>query len=128
MESSKPNIRIETRQEFVTIFLEGNLEYGMLEEIKKVLQNQNLETDQGYVIDVQRVNNIDSTGFGMIVNFAKRVSVKGKKIVFIVVDDFIRNLFAISQVDKVFPIVDNMTAAQKEMVANWTGELSINEY
>ena len=35
----------------------------------------------------------------MIVNFAKKVSVKDKKIAIIVVDDFIRNLFAISQVD-----------------------------
>lgn len=42
-------------------------------------QKLSLQTEQGYVMDLQKVTNIDSTGFGMIVNFAKKVAVQGKK-------------------------------------------------
>ena len=98
------------------------------QDIKKELQAHNLETEHGYLIDMQHVTNIDSTGFGMIVNFAKKVSVKRKQIVILVVDDFIRNLFAISQCDKVFPIVKTVEEAKQMIKGSWSSELSINEY
>ncbi len=66
------------------ISLTGSLEYGIIETAKAKLQSLSLQTGQGYVIDLQKVTNIDSTGFGMIVNFAKKVAVQGKKIVIIV--------------------------------------------
>jgi hypothetical protein len=78
---------------------------------------------------MQSVTNIDSTGFGMIVNFAKKVLSKEKRIVIIVADEFIRNLFSISQCDKVFPIARNESEALHLLKENnWTGELSINDY
>lgn len=128
MDHKKIEVKIETRTDYISIALAGSLEYGIIEEIKKELQAQSLDTENGYIIDMQKVTNIDSTGFGMIVNFAKKVSVKGKKIVIIVVDDFIRNLFAISQCDKVFPIMKNEEEAKKLIKGDWSGELSLNEY
>ena len=121
-------VKIETRTDYISIAFTGDLEYGIIEDIKKELQNHNLETENGYVIDMQQVTNIDSTGFGMIVNFAKKVSINRKKIVIIVVDDFIRNLFHISQCDKVFPIVTSEEEARKLVKGDWSGELSLNDY
>lgn len=128
MDHKKIEVNIESRTDYISIAFTGDLEYGMIEDIKKDLQNQNLETENGYIIDMQKVTNIDSTGFGMIVNFAKKVSVKGKKIVIIVVDDFVRNLFAISQCDKVFPIVTTEEEARQLIKGEWSGELSLNDY
>lgn len=128
MEQKEVGIRIETKTDYISIEFAGTLEYGLIEDAKKELQSQSFETEHGYIIDMQRVTNIDSTGFGMIVNFAKKVSVKGKKIVIIVVDEFIRNLFSISQCDKVFPIVKNEEDARKVIHGDWSGELSINDY
>ena len=128
MDHKKIAIKIDTRADYISIAFTGDLEYGIIEDVKKELQAQNFETQHGYIIDMQKVTNIDSTGFGMIVNFAKKVSVNGKKIVIIVVDDFIRNLFAISQCDKVFPITTNEEDAKQVFKGDWSGELSLNEY
>lgn len=128
MNAKNATINITEKKDYHIISLTGSLEYGIIETAKAKLQNLVLQTGQGYVIDLQKVENIDSTGFGMIVNFAKKVAVQGKKIVIIVVDDFVRNLFAISQCDKVFPIVKSEEEAKNIMNGEWKGELSINEY
>jgi len=128
MNQKKIAMDIGTKADYILIAFTGDLEYGLIEDIKKDLQSLNLETKHGYIIDMQKVTNIDSTGFGMIVNFAKKVSLKEKKIAIIVVDDFIRNLFAISQVDKVFPITNSEEQARKIIKEDWLGELSLNEY
>lgn len=128
MNQKKIAMDVGTKADYILIAFTGDLEYGLIEDIKKDLQSLNLETKHGYIIDMQKVTNIDSTGFGMIVNFAKKVSVKDKKIAIIVVDDFIRNLFAISQVDKVFPITNSEEQARKMIKEDWLGELSLNEY
>ena len=128
MDAKNVAMSITEKQEYHIISLTGSLEYGVIETAKSKLQNLSLQTGQGYLIDLQKVTNIDSTGFGMIVNFAKKVAVQGKKIVIIVVDEFVRNLFAISQCDKVFPIVKSEEEARNIMKVEWKGELSINEY
>ncbi|MGE8000926.1 STAS domain-containing protein [Lysinibacillus sp. NPDC093190] len=128
MNQKKIAMDIDTKADYILIAFTGDLEYGMIEEIKKELQSLSLETKHGYIIDMHKVTNIDSTGFGMIVNFAKKVSVKEKKIAIIVVDDFIRNLFAISQVDKVFPITKSEEKARQIIKEGWLGELSLSEY
>lgn len=128
MDHKKISVKIDTKADYISIVFTGDLEYGIIEDVKKELQAQNFETEHGYIIDMQRVTNIDSTGFGMIVNFAKKVSTKGKKIAIIVADDFIRNLFAISQCDKVFPIMKNEEEAKQLIKGEWSGELSLSEY
>lgn len=121
-------LKMQLKQDYLLISFSGSLEYGKLEEMKQELQAHMFDTDKDYVIDMQHVGNIDSTGFGMIVNFAKKVSVRDKKIAIIVTDPFILNLFAISQCDKVFPIVQNEEAARKILETGWQGEISINQY
>lgn len=121
-------MKMQIKQEYLFISFAGNLEYGKIEEMKKELQAHMFDADADYVIDMQQVVNIDSTGFGMIVNFAKKVSVRGKKIVIIVADEFIRNLFAISQCDKVFPIVKDEGQVHEILKNGWQAEILISEY
>lgn len=121
-------MKIQSKNDYLVIAFSGDLEYGKIEEMKKELQAHMFDLDADYVIDMQRVTNVDSTGFGMIVNFAKKVSVREKKIAIIVADEFIRKLFAISQCDKVFPIVENESEAYEILKNGWRAEISINEY
>ena len=79
MNQKKIAMNIDTKADYIVIAFTGDLEYGMIEEIKSELQTLSLDTKHGYIIDMQKVTNIDSTGFGMIVNFAKKVSVKIRK-------------------------------------------------
>ncbi|EON73072.1 STAS domain-containing protein [Lysinibacillus sphaericus] len=128
MAQKKISMDINTKANYIVITFTGDLEYGLIEDIKKDLQALKLETMHGYIIDMQKVTNVDSTGFGMIVNFAKKVSIKEKRIAIIVVDDFIRNLFAISQCDKIFPIAQSEDEAKQIIKEGWSGELSLSEY
>ncbi|WP_107949721.1 STAS domain-containing protein [Lysinibacillus parviboronicapiens] len=128
MAQKKIAMDISTKANYIVITFTGDLEYGVIEDIKKDLQALKLETKHGYIIDMQKVTNIDSTGFGMIVNFAKKVSVNEKRIAIIVVDDFILNLFAISQCDKIFPIAKSEDEAKQIIKEGWSGELSLSEY
>lgn len=121
-------MNMQTKQDYLLISFAGNLEYGKIEEMKKELNAHMFDVDVDYVIDMQHVANIDSTGFGMIVNFAKKVSVRNKKIVIIVADEFIRNLFAISQCDKIFPIVKGEVGVYDVLQSGWQSEISLSEY
>ena len=127
---SKNNmINIGSKTDYIPIAFTGNLEYGVIDELKEELHAISLDTKHGYVIDMQKVTNIDSTGFGMIINFAKKVAIAEKKIAIIVTDEFIRKLFAISQCDKVFPIAKSeMQAQQMIKEKSWIGELALSEY
>lgn len=128
MSKQQATMKMQAKQAYLAIVFTGDLEYGKIEEMKKELAAHMFDVDADYVIDMQHVTNIDSTGFGMIVNFAKKVSVRGKKIVILVADDFVRNLFAISQCDKVFPIVRDEAQALEVLKNGWQAEISIGEY
>lgn len=121
-------MKMQMKQDYLLISFAGNLEYGKIEEMKKELIAHMFDVDANYVIDMQHVANIDSTGFGMIVNFAKKVSIRNKKIVIIVADEFIRKLFAISQCDKIFPIVKNEASAHDVLENGWQSEISLSVY
>lgn len=128
MNENNAFIHVDTREDEIIITFEGRLEYGLIENVKKELQSINLETGHGFILNMEKVTYIDSTGFGMIVNFAKRVSSRDKKIAIIVKDEFVKKLFSISQVDKVFPIVDSLADALNVLKGDWQGEISLSEY
>lgn len=131
MNNQTAHMKIEQKNEYTSIQFSGHLQYGLIEDIKKELQSQISSTTlqhTNYILDMSQVNNIDSTGFGMIVNFAKNISIKKSKIVIIIVDDFVRKLFAISQCDKLFPIVKTESEALKAFDNPQHTELSIDDY
>lgn len=129
MKYVEANVAVHQKVNYMTIEFSGHLEYGKIEGIKKRLQEEGVfQAETNYVIDMQKVTNVDSTGFGTIVNFAKKVSMRKQQISIVVVDPFIRNLFAISQCDKIFPVVTSETEAVKVMEEGWQSEISLNEY
>lgn len=128
MEQKTATLQVVEKETYVVLEFSGYLQYTLIEELKKRLQTTRFKEGHSFILDMSNVQNIDSTGFGMIVNFAKKVSLKNEKIAIIVVDAFVRKLFAISQCDKVFPIVDNETAALQIIQQTVKTELSINEY
>lgn len=124
----EPTIQIAHKSDYTTISFSGNLQYGYIDTIKQQLQSQTFDSNLGFLLNMSHVQNIDSTGFGMIVNFAKKVAAHDKKIVILVVDDFVRKLFAMSQCDKIFPIVKTEEEALQALRSNTHTELSIEDY
>ncbi|ARK25380.1 anti-anti-sigma factor [Sporosarcina sp. P37] len=128
MEQKTAALQVTEKDSYVILGFSGHLQYGSMEELKKRLQSILQKEDSSFILDMSKVQNIDSTGFGLIVNFAKKVSLKKEKIVIIIVDDFVRKLFSISQCDRIFPIVDSEAAAFKMLQHHVETELTVDEY
>lgn len=128
MEQKTAALQVVEKDTYVILEFSGHLQYALIEELKKRLQTTPFKEGRSFILDMSKVQNIDSTGFGMIVNFAKKISLKNEKIVIIIVDEFVRKLFAISQCDKIFPIVDSEAAALEVIKQSVETELSVNDY
>lgn len=128
MEQKTAALQIVEKDAFVMLEFSGHLQYALITELKKRLQTTKFKEGRSFIVDMSNVQNIDSTGFGMIVNFAKKISLKNEKIVIIIVDDFVRKLFSISQCDKIFPIVDSEAKAIEVIKQSIETELSIRDY
>ncbi|OEF96261.1 STAS domain-containing protein [Desulfuribacillus alkaliarsenatis] len=87
------------------VSIKGKLTYGTTQEAKVRLKNLFDNSADGYIIDMADVEYIDSTGFGLLINFAKQIASIDRKMALIVTNDFIYDLFKISKFHLVFPVV-----------------------
>ena len=109
------------------IMFSGKLIYGSTQAVKQQLQDELVDA-KGYIFDMTKLEYIDSTGLGILMNLAKHSYVKGKKIAIIVIDKFLREIFEIAKFQLVFPIVDNEKRALEVIENGENTLLSINEY
>lgn len=79
MKYVEANVAVHEKESYTVIEFSGHLEYGKIEELKKKIQEKASNSESDYIIDMQKVTKVDSTGFGMIVNFAKKVSMRGSQ-------------------------------------------------
>ena len=71
-----------------------------------------LDDETGHVlIDFSRINYMDSTGIGELVGYLGRFRSLGRKMVLINPSDRIRRLLAISKLDTLFLITDDLETA-----------------
>lgn len=100
-------IQVASREKdgFTAVTFRGRLEYGTIQTAKQLMEAVSANT-RGFLLDMNEVERIDSTGFGFLVNFAKRVeSAENVPIVIVVQQERIRELFAIAKLDQVFTLV-----------------------
>lgn len=119
------SVIIEQFGNYLKISFKGNLVYGQTEAVKKVI-SEKLEKKDGYIIDTTNVTDIDSTGFGVLVNTAKKL--KSKKIAIVVNDELIRELFEIAKFSMLFPIVETIDEAKTILSEDIESQLTIDEY
>lgn len=95
------------------------------QEFSKLLKFADVD---GYIVDMTQITQIDSTGFGVLINFAKRVNLNNNRIVIILRNNFIKELFKIAKLDKLFPIVDHQEEAVKLLKEGFKTEMIISDY
>lgn len=88
----------------------GKLIYGHTQLAKDALK-ANLQKTNGYMLNMTKLEMIDSTGFGVMINLAKQVREYGAKLVIIVSDPAIKEYFHMAKFHLLFPIVDNEAKA-----------------
>lgn len=121
------DIGIDHLESYSKLFFKGYLIYNTISKVKNILQQ--VENNVGhYILDMNEVIHIDSTGFGAFINFAKDLINEATKIVIVVKDPLIRELFEISQFHLIFPIVETHEEAMKILNEGYSPPLSIHEY
>ena len=71
-----------------------------------------LAQEEGDVLlDLERINHIDSTGIGELVGYLTRFKNRDRKLILINPSSRITKLLSIAQVDNLFPTFDSVTAA-----------------
>lgn len=70
--------------------------------------------DEPFILDLSNVTQIDSTGFGFILNIVKQLKSKKDMIIYLK-DEFILELFTITKIDKLVPIVSTLEVAVREI-------------
>lgn len=117
----------ELIENYQVIHIEGKLIYGNTQAAKKELV-ENIRSCNGYILNLDKLEYIDSTGLGAIMNFAKTITKDNKKMILVIQDTFIKEILSISKFDMIFYIVPTMERALKDFKEGFKTELELNAY
>jgi len=99
-------------EEIQVLSLKGRITYDFIDGYKIELKGI-IEDAGGYIIDLTKVEQIDSTGLGLLVNVAKNFIFNKNKMVILNKDDWINELFNVSKLNQVFNVCSTMEEALK---------------
>jgi|LGOV01.1.fsa_nt_gb anti-anti-sigma factor len=104
--------RVESRfnDKIQIITLNGRLTYDLIGEYKSAIQGI-IKDAEGYIINLNGVSQIDSTGMGLLVNTAKYFISNKNKMIIVNEDELIKELFMIAKLDQVFEIKETISDA-----------------
>ena len=92
--------------------VEGIIKLG--ESAKFLVENLQrvLESEEGHVIlDLARINHIDSTGIGELVGYLGQFRTRDRKLILAAPSERIEKLLAVSQLDRLFTVYPTVAAA-----------------
>ena len=128
-EQSKVEIKSEMIQGFQRIIFSGQLMYGETEKVREEVFAILVDC-QGYILDMRNINAIDSTGFGILVSIAKKLKHSQHRMVVIINNPAIMQLFTITKMPLIFPIVHTKEEAVELLSddLNPRQQISIEDY
>lgn len=113
IENNSVEIRSEILHGFQRIMFSGELVYGQTEKIREEIFSLLVDCD-GYILDLQNVKTIDSTGFGILVSIAKKLKNQNRNRMVVVINKpSILQLFKITKLTLIFPVVETKEEAVK---------------
>ncbi|EKN63224.1 STAS domain-containing protein [Schinkia azotoformans] len=111
IENNSVEIRSEILHGFQRIMFSGELVYGQTEKIREEIFSLLVDCD-GYILDLQNVKTIDSTGFGILVSIAKKLKNQNRNRMVVVINKpSILQLFKITKLTLIFPVVETKEEA-----------------
>ena len=79
--------------------------------LAQTLEKLLTEESGNVLVDLARINYIDSTGIGELVGYFGKFQEKGRRLILVQPADRIRKLLEIAKLDTVFPTYDDLDAA-----------------
>lgn len=103
-------------EQFTIIKIWGTLETAEIEEFKESIKEflKKLET-RGLILDLKGLDYISSAGIGVFVEIFKALKEQNIEIRFCNVGHFIENIFKITSLDAIFPMVPDQEAAKRSL-------------
>ncbi|WLR52741.1 STAS domain-containing protein [Bacillus tianshenii] len=105
-DQNEVRVNIERMQQYEKIAFSGKLIYGNTSTVKAKLQ-ADIGEAEGYILNMEKVMFIDSTGFGVLINLAKHLKERTNKIVLVISNDELAEYFTMAKFHLLFPIVHN---------------------
>lgn len=123
--STPVEIQVQNINGYRKISIKGKLLFGSTNSVKNKLKEFVGQAD-GFIIDLTELQFIDSTGFGVLINFAKLVGIQ--KIAIVIQDEIIRELFMISKLNLLFPLTASVDEAITTLRNGYNATIRIDEY
>lgn len=96
----------------ILLSVEGIIKLGQSAEFLVQKLESVLESEDGHVLlDLSKINYIDSTGIGELVGYLSRFAERERKLILVSPSDRIRKLLKVAQIDTLFPIYDDLEQA-----------------
>ena len=127
---SKFSVSVALTEKLLRVHMSGELIYETSMPAREELRPFVEKTPEGsrvilFVTDVAR---IDSTGFGVLINFVRQVSARGVRCAVVVDKPFIMDLFRMAKFDQIMPVVATEAQAVEALQAGGDVFLSPQEY
>ncbi|MCG8458089.1 MAG: STAS domain-containing protein [Holophagales bacterium] len=107
----------------VLLNVEGIIKLGQSAEFLVQSLERTLERDEGHVLlDLSKINYIDSTGIGELVGYLSRFGARDRKLILIAPSERIRKLLEVAQISDLFPTYDDLETALAAEACNGIGE------
>ena len=120
-------MRSSVAGDYEILSLTGKMVYENAGTFTKALETK-IQKNTCYIIDVDGLERLDSTGMGVLINFSKKVAAAGGQIGFKVSDKFMKELFVIAKFDCVFPIAADLEAVWKMIRTGFQPNISLTQY
>ena len=92
--------------------IEGIIKLGESAEFLADNLRRILDKDEGHVLlDLSKINYIDSTGIGELVGYLGRFGDRDRKLILVSPSERIRKLLKLAQLDGLFPTYDDLESA-----------------
>ncbi|MDR3566095.1 MAG: STAS domain-containing protein [Negativicutes bacterium] len=113
--------------EYIVLVLGGKMVYENSEEFSRALEAK-LRGKACYIVDVDQLERLDSTGFGVLITFARKVAAMEGQIGFVASNEFHRDLFIIAKFDHVFPIADSREQVWQMIKDGFQPQFALTQY
>lgn len=130
--------RYEAQTDGIEIVRSANTGYSNIQFSGKIVYENSsvasekltalVERNSYYVLDIDGLHKIDSTGLGVLVSFAKKVKNSGGDIAFVVQQEFLRNIFKIAKFDYIFPVATTKEEAWQALDKGYSRQMELDSY
>ncbi len=105
------DISCENRDDVVVLSLVGKIDIDSSPELKSKVLDLIEEGNKNILIDFSGVSFMNSSGLGTLINVVKEARSKEASLTIVSPTTFIKSLFKLTQLDKIFTIYDSMEEA-----------------